>query len=199
MKKASNSKSAGRMIGSIGLGILLLSCFLIVILCRKGTTAMQTTFKLHTDLSQTCFTNDLGVTDIGDPFVLKVAPDEYYMYCTSAPTTGYYCWKSSDLVHWGDKKMCYVRKPDSWCTDCFWAPEVVARDGKYYMYYTAKNRNDSLRIGLAVSDAPDGPFVRTYIQPAGAVEAAVLRRDGEEASAWIGGPVRLDAPATVQL
>ena len=158
MKKASNSKSAGRMIGSIGLGILLLSCFLIVILCRKGTTAMQTTFKLHTDLSQTCFTNDLGVTDIGDPFVLKVAPDEYYMYCTSAPTTGYYCWKSSDLVHWGDKKMCYVRKPDSWCTDCFWAPEVVARDGKYYMYYTAKNRNDSLRIGLAVSDAPDGPF-----------------------------------------
>lgn len=165
MKKASNSKSAGRMIGSIGLGILLLSCFLIVILCRKGTTAMQTTFKLHTDLSQTCFTNDLGVTDIGDPFVLKVAPDEYYMYCTSAPTTGYYCWKSSDLVHWGDKKMCYVRKPDSWCTDCFWAPEVVARDGKYYMYYTAKNRNDSLRIGLAVSDAPDGPFEDVKNEP----------------------------------
>ena len=61
--------------------------------------------------------------------------------------------------------MCYVRKPDSWCTDCFWAPEVVARDGKYYMYYTAKNRNDSLRIGLAVSDAPDGPFEDVKNEP----------------------------------
>lgn len=58
----------------------------------------------------------------------------------------------------------------------------------------------SLAAAVAQSqNAPDGPFVRTYIQPAGAVEAAVLRRDGEEASAWIGGPVRLDAPATVQL
>lgn len=58
----------------------------------------------------------------------------------------------------------------------------------------------SLAAAVAQSqNAPDGPFVRTYIQPAGAVEAAVLRRDGEEVSAWIGGPVRLDAPATVQL
>lgn len=118
---------------------------------------MQTELTFKTDLSQTCFTNDLGVTDIGDPFVLKIAEDEYYMYCTSAPN-GFYCWKSSDLVHWGDKKMCYVAKPGAWCTDCFWAPEVVSRDGQYYMYYTAKNQNGSLRIGLAVSDAPDGPF-----------------------------------------
>ena len=43
----------------------------------------------------------------------------------------------------------------------------------------------SLAAAIAQSqDAPDGPFVRTYIQPAGAVEAAVLRRDGEAVSAW---------------
>ena len=58
----------------------------------------------------------------------------------------------------------------------------------------------SLAAAIAQSqNAPDGPFVRTYIQPAGAVEAAVLRRDGEEVSAWIGGSVSLDAPVTVQL
>ena len=94
MKKASNSKTTGRILG-LALCILLLSCFLIVSLYRKGTATMQTTFDFQTDLSQTCFTNDLGVTDIGDPFVLKIAPDEYYMYCTSAPTTGYYCWKTA--------------------------------------------------------------------------------------------------------
>ena len=58
----------------------------------------------------------------------------------------------------------------------------------------------SLAAAVAQSlDAPDGPFVRSYVQPAGVVEAAVVRRDGEAASAWIGGPVSLDPPTVVQL
>ena len=114
---------------------------------------MQTEIYFKNDLTQTCFSNDLGVTDIGDPFVLKTEDGGYYMYCTSAPN-GFYCWHSDDLVNWGDKKMCYIRKPDSWCTDCFWAPEVVYRNEQYYMFYTAKNQSGSLRIGLAVSSAP---------------------------------------------
>lgn len=51
-------------------------------------------------------------------------------------------------MNWSGKEMCYVRQPDSWCVDCFWAPEVVFYEGKYYMFYTAKNQQDSLRIGL---------------------------------------------------
>ena len=58
----------------------------------------------------------------------------------------------------------------------------------------------SLAAALAQSqDAPDGPFVRSYVQPAGVIQATVIRRDGEAVSAWIGGPVSLDPPATVQL
>lgn len=128
---------------------------------------MQTEqIELHfkNDLTDIIFTNDLGVTDIGDPFVLKISENEYYMYCTSAPN-GFYCWKSNDLVHWGEKKMCYTKKLDSWCVDCFWAPEVVMRDGQYYMFYTAKNQENSLRIGLAVSSSPDGPFTDVKNEP----------------------------------
>jgi len=125
---------------------------------------MQTEIYFKNDLTQTCFSNDLGVTDIGDPFVLKTEDGGYYMYCTSAPN-GFYCWHSDDLVNWGDKKMCYIRKPDSWCTDCFWAPEVVYRNEQYYMFYTAKNQSGSLRIGLAVSSAPDGPFEDVKNEP----------------------------------
>ena len=61
---------------------------------------------------------------------------------------------------------------------------------------------DGVTLAAAIAqsrNAPDGPFVRTYLQPAGTVEAAVLRRDGEAVSAWIGGSVSLDAPVTVQL
>lgn len=58
----------------------------------------------------------------------------------------------------------------------------------------------SLAAALAQSqDAPDGLFVRSYLQPAGTVEAAVIRRDGEEVSAWIGGPVILDPPVEIEL
>ena len=56
----------------------------------------------------------------------------------------------------------------------------------------------SLAAAVAQSRT-DGPFVRAYVQPAGTVEASVIRKNGKAASAWIGGPVRLDAPATVQL
>ena len=59
---------------------------------------------------------------------------------------------SEDLVNWSGKEMCYVRQPDSWCVDCFWAPEVVFYEGKYYMFYTAKNQQDSLRIEMCIRD-----------------------------------------------
>lgn len=58
----------------------------------------------------------------------------------------------------------------------------------------------SLAAAVAQSqNAPDGPFVRSYLQPAGTVEAAVVRQNGKTVSAFIGGPVALDSPATVQL
>lgn len=58
----------------------------------------------------------------------------------------------------------------------------------------------SLAAAIAQSlDAPDGPFVRSYVQPAGVVEAAVTRRDGEVVSAWIGGPVTLDPPREIEI
>lgn len=152
-----------RIIGILVL-ILFLSYFLMTTFDKRRTTTMQTPFPFQTDPAQTCFTNDLGVTNIGDPFVLQIAPDEYYMYCTSAPN-GFYCWKSNDLIHWGERKMCYVRQPDAWCIDCFWAPEVIAHDGQYYMYYSAKSQAGSMRIGLAISDQPDGPFLDVRNEP----------------------------------
>lgn len=53
----------------------------------------------------------------------------------------------------------------------------------------------SLASAIAQSqDIPNGIFVRSYIQPAGTVEATVIRRDGGVTAARIGGPVILDPP-----
>ena len=47
--------------------------------------------------------------------------------------------------------------------------------------------------------ASDGQFVRDYIQPAGTVQAGVVRRGGRMTAAWIGGPVSLGEPFEVEI
>lgn len=47
--------------------------------------------------------------------------------------------------------------------------------------------------------AGDGPFSRSYVQPAGTIDAAVIRQGGKAVSAYIGGPVRLDPPLEIEI
>lgn len=56
----------------------------------------------------------------------------------------------------------------------------------------------SLAAAVAQS-RDDGLFVRKYIQPAGTVEASLIRQSGEVTSAWIGGPVKLDPPREIEM
>ncbi|WP_312398902.1 glycoside hydrolase family 43 protein [Sphingobacterium sp.] len=40
-----------------------------------------------------------------------------------------------------------------------WDSDVAHRDGKYYLYFSLKDKNDIFRLGVAVSDRPEGPFI----------------------------------------
>ncbi len=123
-----------------------------------------------------------NVTGIGDPFVLR-SGGVYYMYATSAPD-GFRCFSSYDLENWTDLGRCYSGSP--WGEDRFWAPEVYLRGGVCYMFYTAGwKKNHSLRIGLAVSESPAGPFLDVTGGPlfdcgCAAIDATVLF-DGDRA------------------
>ena len=88
-----------------------------------------------------------------DPFVL-LADGQYWHYSTNDPE-GYRVQVSDDLVHWEDRGYC-LHKNDVTGEKWFWAPEILALDGKYYMVYTADEH-----LGLAVADSPAGPFVQT--------------------------------------
>lgn len=46
-----------------------------------------------------------------------------------------------------------------WAGRQLWDCDVAFKNGKYYMYFPLKDRNDIFRIGVAVSDRPEGPFV----------------------------------------
>ena len=75
----------------------------------------------------------------------------------------YHVFSSDNLTDWTDhgvivtqNKVPWVR-PDSYS---MWAPDCVERNGKYYFYFPSAARDGSgFRIGVAVSDSPEGPFV----------------------------------------
>ena len=72
------------------------------------------------------------ISHIGDPFVLYNAPEKkYYMYCTGR---GHYpCWSSEDFSSWTPLGDAYRVTEKSFGTTCYWAPEVYADRGAYYM------------------------------------------------------------------
>jgi hypothetical protein len=46
-----------------------------------------------------------------------------------------------------------------WAGRQLWDCDVAHKNGKYYMYFPLKDKNDIFRIGVAVSDKPEGPFI----------------------------------------
>jgi GH43 family beta-xylosidase len=96
----------------------------------------------------------------GDPFVLY-HQGVYYVYASQAAntSTGFKVFTSPDLVNWTDRGWA-LRKEDSWGERDFWAPEVIAKDGLFYMYYTVQER-----ICVATSASPLGPFKQTVQEP----------------------------------
>ncbi len=45
-----------------------------------------------------------------------------------------------------------------WASRQLWAPDAACRDGRYYLYFPARDREGVFRIGVATADRPEGPF-----------------------------------------
>lgn len=45
-----------------------------------------------------------------------------------------------------------------WATRQMWDCDCAEKDGKYYLYFPAKDKTDIFRVGVAVADKPYGPF-----------------------------------------
>jgi len=46
-----------------------------------------------------------------------------------------------------------------WSGRQLWDSDVACKNGKYYLFFSLKDKNDIFRIGVAVSNNPEGPFV----------------------------------------
>lgn len=128
-------------------------------------------------LASRSYQNPLPVK-FGDPFVLYVKNDRYYMYGTGGARHGFAAYSSADLVNWKKEgQVWYANNKNGWSDStagwdgAYWAPEVYEVKGRFYMLYSAQwkvNPNkefENFRIGIAVADKPTGPFIDISTRP----------------------------------
>jgi hypothetical protein len=89
---------------------------------------------------------DAGIpeNDLGDHFDMR----DYHIY-------------SMDDVNGQvtDHGVALAVKNIPWAGRQLWAPDAAYKNGKYYLYFPLKDKTDIFRIGVAVGDKPEGPFL----------------------------------------
>jgi len=76
-----------------------------------------------------------------------------------------------------------------WSGRQLWDSDVATKNGKYYLYFSLKDKNDIFRIGVAVADKPEGPFVPQSdpIKGSYSIDPCVfLDKDGHHYMYWGG-------------
>lgn len=76
-----------------------------------------------------------------------------------------------------------------WAERQMWAPDAACKDGEYYLYFPAKAPDGLFRIGVAVSDRPQGPFKAEPQPIAGSysIDPAVFADDDGAYYLYFGG------------
>jgi len=95
----------------------------------------------------------------------RVFAGQYWIFATySAPydqQTFMDCFSSPDLATWTKHPKIIDTSIITWAKRAIWAPSIVEKGGKYYLFFGANDiQNDKQLggIGVAVADHPDGPY-----------------------------------------
>ena len=76
-----------------------------------------------------------------------------------------------------------------WAGRQMWAPDAAERNGKYYFYFPAKDKQDIFRIGVAIGNSPAGPFTAEPqpIEGSFSIDPAVFKDSDGKAYMYFGG------------
>lgn len=107
----------------------------------------------------------LADIQIRDPFLLTVADEgAYYLFGSTdadvwnPPATGFDCYRSTDLEHWEGPIPAFRPPAGFWADRNFWAPEVHAYQGRFYLFGTFKTDGVCRGTQVLVADRPEGPY-----------------------------------------
>ena len=76
-----------------------------------------------------------------------------------------------------------------WAQQQMWAPDANEKDGKFYLFFPAKDYEGIFRIGVAISDSPTGPFKAEpkAIKGSFSIDPAVFKDDDGAYYMYFGG------------
>lgn len=76
-----------------------------------------------------------------------------------------------------------------WVSKQLWAPDAATKNGKYYLYFPAKDKEGIFRLGVAVGDKPEGPFKPEPgpIKGSFSIDPASFMDDDGKAYVYFGG------------
>jgi beta-xylosidase len=91
--------------------------------------------------------------------------NQYWIYPTYSDVYNkqvfFDAFSSFDLVSWTKHEHILDTTAVTWARRAMWAPAIVEKDKKYYLFFAAhdiQNNNEYGGIGVAVADKPEGPF-----------------------------------------
>jgi hypothetical protein len=118
--------------------------------------------------------NDIPFDDLGSHFAME----DYHVLSLDHPgasVTDHGIGLHINDVPWAEKQM--------------WAPDANYKDGKYYLFFPAKDYQGIFRIGVAKSDHPEGPFTpeSTPIDGSFSIDPAVFKDDDGKYYMYFGG------------
>ena len=169
-----------KRIVSVGLAVLA-AVTLLAAGCGEGRNYIKMSYydeasyadgEDYSTINENLFYRNERKVDVADPCVVYVGDENdadygtYYLYGTTG-NTGFFCWKSDDLVNWEGVGYALLYRdlttPEGKAVSIdSWAPEVIY-DGdadKWYMFFssTPKDSSNSYIPYIAEGDSPAGPF-----------------------------------------
>ena len=116
------------------------------------------------------FDDDGGHFQMKDYHVLSIEGDPM-----TAPVTDHGVILDVNEVPWAEKQM--------------WDNDVVEKDGKYYLIFSAKDYNGVFHLGVAVADRPEGPFrpEPDPVRGSYSIDPCVFKDDDGEIYCYFGG------------
>lgn len=102
------------------------------------------------------------------------------------------CYSTTDMVNWTDHGAVLSYKDFEWSRGDAWAGQCIYRNGKFYYYLPANQKNGGNAIGVAVSDSPTGPFKDAIGKPLlssfGFIDPTVFIDEDGQAYLYWGNP-----------
>ncbi len=143
---------------------LFLLCFSISGFCQQGVQPVKKTSEKNNAEKTFISGNPVFPGWYADPEI-RIFNRQYWIYPTySAPYNEQVfldAFSSPDLINWTKHEHILDTLNVKWAKQAVWAPSIVEKGGKYYLFFGANDiQNDQQYggIGVAVADRPEGPF-----------------------------------------